>query len=68
MYVPPRYRVTDDAEIDRFIRAHGFATLVSHGAGGMMATHLPLELDYEPDGVRRLQNIGVVPESTALRS
>jgi transcriptional regulator len=55
MYVPPRYRVSDDAEIDRFVRAHGFATLVSHGQGGLMATHLPVELDYDSDGVRRLR-------------
>jgi transcriptional regulator len=55
MYVPPRYRVADEAEIDRFVRAHGFATLVSHGADGSMATHLPLELDYDSDGVRRLR-------------
>ena len=54
MYVPPRYRVTDDVEIDRFIRAHGFATLVSHGRDGLMATHLPIELDYDPEGGRRL--------------
>jgi predicted FMN-binding regulatory protein PaiB len=40
MYVPPKYRVTDDAEIDTFVRDHGFATLVSHGSKGLMATHV----------------------------
>ena len=55
MYVPPRYRVTDDAEIDRFVRANGFATLVSHGRDGLMATHLPVELDYDADGARYLR-------------
>src|SRR5688572_30446298 len=55
MYVPPRYQVTDDAEIDRFVRAHGFATPVSHGRDGLIATHIPVELDYESDGVRRLR-------------
>jgi transcriptional regulator len=54
MYVPPRYRVTDDAEIDAFVRDHGFATLVSHGSDGLMATHVPIELSYDPDGVRVL--------------
>ena len=54
MYVPPRYRVSDDQEIDSFIRANGFATLVSHGSEGLMATHVPVELDYE-DGVRCLR-------------
>jgi transcriptional regulator len=55
MYVPPRYRVMDDAEIDRFVHAHGFATLVSHGRDGLMATHIPVELDYDSDGVRLLR-------------
>lgn len=54
MYIPPRHRVSDDAEIDRFVRSHGFATLVSHGSDGLMATHLPVELSYDPDGVRCL--------------
>ena len=45
MYVPARYRVTDDAVIDDFLRSHGFATLVTAGPGGLMATHLPIELE-----------------------
>lgn len=55
MYVPPAFRVTDDAEIDAFVRDHGFGTLVSHGHDGPMATHLPVELSYDADGGRRLQ-------------
>lgn len=54
MYVPPRYRVTDDATIDAFLRAHGFGTLVTHGPGGLMATHLPLELAHDAAGRRRI--------------
>ena len=54
MYIPPRYRVTDDATIDALLRAHGFGTLISHGSGGLMATHLPFELSYATDGTRRL--------------
>ena len=50
MYVPARYRVTDDAVIDEFIRANGFATLVTAGPGGLMATHLPIELERRADG------------------
>jgi transcriptional regulator len=55
MYVPPRYRVTDDAEIDAFVRDHGFATIVSHGSDGLMATHVPVELGYDGDGARILR-------------
>ena len=39
-----RYRITDDATIDAFIRANGFATLVTTGSDGIMATHVPIEL------------------------
>ncbi len=51
MYIPPRYRVSDDATIDAFLAANGFATLVTSGPGGLMATHLPVECSRE-DAVR----------------
>ncbi len=51
MYIPPRYRVTDDATIDAFLAATPFATLVTSGPGGLMATHLPVECSRE-GGVR----------------
>ncbi len=53
MYIPPRYRVSDDAAIDAFLREHGLATLVTHGPGGLMATHVPVELDRDAGGARR---------------
>lgn len=52
MYVPPRYRVTDDDTIDAFVRANAFATLVSHGRDGLMGSHVPVELATGPDGRR----------------
>jgi len=55
MYIPPRFLVTDDAVIDAFLRAHGFATLVTAGPAGLLATHLPVELGRAPDGARLLQ-------------
>lgn len=55
MYVPPRYRVTDAGVIDAFIRENGFATLVTAGPGGLMATHIPVELGLAGDGTRLLQ-------------
>lgn len=54
MYIPPRYRVSDDATIDAFLRDHGFATLVTAGAGGLMATHLPVEMSRDGE-VRRFR-------------
>ncbi len=55
MYIPPRYRVTDDAVIDDFVHANGFATLFSSGSAGPMATHIPVELERGADGGRRFK-------------
>lgn len=50
MYVPPRYRVTDSALIESVLREHGFMTVITHGPGGLMASHVPMELDHAADG------------------
>jgi transcriptional regulator len=42
MYTPASFRMS---EIRDFLRAHDFATLITHGEGGMTASHLPLLLD-----------------------
>ncbi len=55
MYIPQRYQVSDDAVIDAFIRAHGFAMLVTAGPGGIMASHIPVELDHDAAGARLLR-------------
>lgn len=55
MYVPPRYRVTDDAVIDALLRDNGFMTIVTAGAGGLMASHVPVELVRDADGGRLLR-------------
>jgi transcriptional regulator len=47
MYVPRHFRVSDPEELQGFIEAHGFATLVSNSATGPLATHLPLMLDRD---------------------
>ena len=45
MYTPAAFAEADTARLHDFIRRHGFATLVTHGEGGMVASHLPLLLD-----------------------
>ncbi len=49
MYLPKHFQVTDRTEIDAFIRANAFATLVSVIDGAPFATHLPLVYDA-PEG------------------
>lgn len=55
MYVPPRYRMTDDAVIDAILRDNGFMTIVTAGGGGLMASHVPIELVRDPSGGRLLR-------------
>lgn len=47
MYVPTAFSEPDPATLHDFIRRHGFATLLTHGEGGMVASHLPLLLDAD---------------------
>lgn len=47
MYVPEHFRESDQPTLHAFMRAHSFATLVSTGVDGMIATHLPLLLDAD---------------------
>lgn len=56
MYVPSSFRMDDPAELRAFMRRHSFATLVTQGRGGMVASHLPLLLD--PDAGPRGRLLG----------
>jgi transcriptional regulator len=52
MYQPDHYRVDDLAQLHALMRARPFATLVSGGALGLYATHLPTVLkDEAPNGM-----------------
>ena len=54
MYLPKHFAEDDVAEMRALMRAHPLATLVSHGADGLNANHIPLLLaDSAPWG--RLQ-------------
>lgn len=44
MYTPPAYAEHETRTLHAFMRAHGFATLVTVGADGAQATHLPFLL------------------------
>ena len=44
MYTPAHFKVEDVAEVHGLMRAHPFAILVTQGADGVTATHLPIVL------------------------
>ena len=45
MYVPPQFKVSDEAEIFAFMQKHRFATLVTFDGAAPFATHLPVLVD-----------------------
>lgn len=51
MYTPPHHRVEDRAELERFMRAHSFASVVTAPDGVPHATHLPCAIVREGDGL-----------------
>ena len=44
MYRPPHFTIDDIQDMQRLIRANGFAALVTAGPSGMEASHVPLHL------------------------
>ena len=44
MYVPPHFDEARTEVLHDLIRRHPFGTLVTHGAGGLDANHIPFEL------------------------
>ncbi len=47
MYIPSSFAVTDRSALLQFLEQHSFATLVSLGADGPEATHLPLLVERQ---------------------
>jgi transcriptional regulator len=48
MYVPTHFAETRPAVLHDLIRAHSLAALVSHTPAGLVANHLPFEIDPDP--------------------
>ena len=57
LYMPPHFRVDDRAALARFMDGNGFATLVSHGAGGLSVSHVPLLVEVEGEALRLLGHV-----------
>jgi transcriptional regulator len=54
----PQHDVTDPAVVRELIRAHPWATLVSPGLEGIVASHYPVLLDEEAAGLTLLTHLG----------
>jgi transcriptional regulator len=56
MYTPKDFMVEDTAEVHALMRAHPFAILVTQGADGLVATHLPTVLkEVDAGGLGRIE-------------
>jgi len=51
MYTPPHNRQDDPEAQFAFMQEHSFATLVTSGAGGLMASHIPLNVRRNGDAL-----------------
>jgi transcriptional regulator len=47
MYTPAQFKIEDVAEVHALMRAHPFAILITQGAEGLAATHLPTVLKVD---------------------
>jgi len=47
MYTPAHFKIEDAAKVHALMRAHPFAILVTQGADGLTATHLPTVLKVD---------------------
>lgn len=52
MYLPKSFELTDSEAIAQIIAANSFGTLISHGAAGLEASHLPFEFDPQRSVLR----------------
>jgi len=58
MLANPHYVVTDPDEVKRLVRAHPWATIVSPAATGLVASHYPILLDEEAEGIAIVSHVG----------
>lgn len=54
----PAYTVTDPDEVRRLIRDNPWATIVSHTASGLVASHYPIVLEEQADGISIVSHVG----------
>lgn len=54
----PRFLMTDPDEVKRLVRAYPWATFVSGTSRGLVASHYPVLLDEDADGIVILSHVG----------
>jgi transcriptional regulator len=54
----PLFASDDPEVVKRLVRAHPWATLVSDGPGGLVASHYPVLLDEQSPGITILTHVG----------
>src|SRR5438309_9993112 len=54
MYLPDAFRLDDRATLFAQAEAYPFATVITHGEGGLAVSHLPLLVDAGRDFLRGL--------------
>ena len=54
----PSYLLTDEAGVKRLIRENPWATIVSNTANGLVASHYPVVLEEDVDGISIVSHVG----------
>jgi transcriptional regulator len=58
MRYTPDYILTDENEVKRLIRENPWATIVSNTAKGLVASHYPVVLEEDADGISIVSHVG----------
>jgi transcriptional regulator len=58
MRYTPSYMVTDPEEVKRLIRENPWATIVSHTSHGIVASHYPVVLEEDEEGISFVSHVG----------
>lgn len=58
MRYTPHYILTDETEVKRLIRENPWATIVSNTAKGLVASHYPVVLEEDADGISIVSHVG----------
>ena len=54
----PTYVITDPEEVKRLIRENAWATFVSNPASGLVASHYPIVLEEDEEGISIVSHVG----------